>query len=66
MERQSKNTRSVGEGDGEGGDARTKARDLMLSDLQDEIKNLTAALKDVRDVLKTINEKNNRKIPGVE
>lgn len=66
MERQSKNTRSVGEGDGEGSDARAKTRDLMLSELQNEIKNLTIALKDVRDVLKTMNAKNSRKIPGVE
>lgn len=38
----------------------------MLSELQNEIKNLTIALKDVRDVLKTMNAKNSRKIPGVE
>lgn len=66
MERQPKNTRSAGEGDGKGSDACAEARDLKLLALQDEIKNLTAALKDVRDVLEAINAKNNRKIPGLE
>ena len=68
MERQPKDSGSVGEGNGKGANVSPKARDLVLNikDLQKDVKELSALLKEIKNIIKQILKEKNNKIPGIK
>ena len=66
MERQPKNSGSTGAGNGARPNAGTKAGNVDFKDLQQDIKELSAHLKEIKHVIKQLLKDKNNKIPGIK
>ena len=68
MERQSNNSGSTGKGDGTRPNVGAKGGDITadIKSLQQDVKGLSAHLKEIKNVLKQLVKENNNKIPGIK